>query len=270
MKKILTVFLSLLLFVSLTVTPIYAAKKYSGKYHIMVNRAANCITVYELNSSGKYKPVKAMLCSTGGYKSPLGTFYTPVKYRWRSLFYNCYGQYATRITGNILFHSMPYDKPRPDTMQKGHFNRLGTAASSGCIRLCVTDAKWIYENCPLGTKVTIYDSEVPGPLGKPENVPYPVENGYDPTDIWAEGNPATSSLKPEIEISEILEIDSSDCAFDLLDGVTAVSSTGEDITDRIEITEDIDYNTPGEYEIIYSVTDDYGKTASVKGKVIVN
>ena len=52
--------------------------------------------------------------------------------------------------------------------------------------------------------------------------------------------------------------------------MTAVSSTGEDITDRIEITEDIDYNTPGEYEIIYSVTDDYGKTASVKGKVIVN
>ena len=59
------------------------------------------------------------------------------------------------------------------------------------VRLNVKDAKWIYDNCPIGTTVTIYDSKDPGPLGKPEAIKVSAASkmGYDPTDIWSENNP---------------------------------------------------------------------------------
>ena len=51
------------------------------------------------------------------------------------------------------------------------YNKLGSPASLGCVRLTTADAKWIYDNCKAGTKTLIYDNtETPGPLGKPEDV----------------------------------------------------------------------------------------------------
>jgi len=38
----------------------------------------------------------------------------------------------------------------------GSVNKLGSPASHGCIRLKVEDARWIYNNCPAGTTVTVY------------------------------------------------------------------------------------------------------------------
>ena len=62
------------------------------------------------------------------------------------------------------------------------YNKLGTTCSHGCIRLCVADAKWIYDNCALGTKVELYDSPDPGPLGKPALKLLPAGQTWDPTD----------------------------------------------------------------------------------------
>lgn len=55
--------------------------------------------------------------------------------------------------GEFLFHSVPTD-------QKGNIivseaKKLGQKASHGCVRLSVPDAKWIYENIPVNTKVVI-------------------------------------------------------------------------------------------------------------------
>ena len=69
------------------------------------------------------------------------------------------------------------------------YNRLGTTASHGCVRLTVKDAKWIFDHCPIGTKVVIYNANNPGPLGKPRAIKVPGVTGYDPTDIWSKGNP---------------------------------------------------------------------------------
>lgn len=33
------------------------------------------------------------------------------------------------------------------------------AASHGCVRLLVSDAKWIYDNCKEGTIITVYEGE---------------------------------------------------------------------------------------------------------------
>ncbi len=81
-------------------------------YYIKVNRRQNCITVYTSDENGEYTvPYKAMICSTGLYNAtPRGTFHLSTKYLWRELYGKVYGQYATRITGGVLFHSVPYYK----------------------------------------------------------------------------------------------------------------------------------------------------------------
>ena len=63
------------------------------------------------------------------------------------------------------------------------YNKLGTVASHGCIRLRAGDAKWIYDNCDIGTKVTIYDNKkVPGPFDKPKAQKLSSSHTWDPTD----------------------------------------------------------------------------------------
>lgn len=156
-------------------------------YLLCVNRAASCVTVYTADDAGSYtKPFMAMVCS-GGSDTPTGWFHTPVKYGWRLLSGPCYGQYATRIDGPYLFHSVPYYTQHKDDLEYDQFNQLGTPASLGCIRLAVVDVRWIYENCPLGTPVVIYDNaEDPGPMGKPAALyTDPADEalrGWDPTD----------------------------------------------------------------------------------------
>ncbi len=156
-------------------------------YLICVNRAASCVTVYADDGAGSYAaPYMAMVCS-GGEDTPIGSFSTPVNYDWRLLSGPCYGQYATRIDGPYLFHSVPYYTQHKDDLEYDQFNQLGTPASLGCIRLAVVDVRWIYENCPIGTPVVIYDdAENPGPMGKPETLYIdPADEtlrGWDPTD----------------------------------------------------------------------------------------
>lgn len=164
-------------------------------YLIKVNRQANCVTVYTKDEAGKYTvPVKSMICSCArsGYTTPLGTFQISDHYVWRELYGNVYGYYSTRITGSILFHSVPYYQPNPSMIETYEYDKLGENASQGCIRLQVKDSKWIYENCASGTYVIIYDSADPGPLGRPTAMKLSEAReiywGWDPTDD-TEGNP---------------------------------------------------------------------------------
>ena len=50
------------------------------------------------------------------------------------------------------------------------------------IRLKAGDAKWIYDNCDLGTKVTIFESNKSGPFPKPTSVQLDYSHTWDPTD----------------------------------------------------------------------------------------
>ena len=143
------------------------AQKYP--YWIKVNYSANTVTVYGKDAEGNYTvPVKAMVCSAGASTPKSGVYKTPQKARWGTLIGPSYGQYCTRITGQILFHSVPYLKRDGNTiLEYWEYDRLGETRSLGCVRLTVADAKWLYDNCPLGTSVEFYSSAIPGPLGKP-------------------------------------------------------------------------------------------------------
>ena len=161
-------------------------------YYIAVNRKQNMVIIYSAGEDGFYSnPYTAFVCSTGlpdedgVVHTPVGTFNTTNQYTWRLLEGEVYGQYATRIVNHILFHSVPYFEKTKDSLEWEEYNKLGEAASLGCIRLTVEDAKWIYDNCPKGTTVTIYDSDRIEPFAKPtaDKIPEDSEHrGWDPTD----------------------------------------------------------------------------------------
>lgn len=237
----------------------------SYKYLIKVNRLLNCVTVYTKDSNGKYTvPYKAMACSTGKYikNTPLGTFNTSSKYTWRLMVDGTHSQYATRIYGGILFHSVPCYSPKKDQLEFEEFNKLGSPASLGCIRLTVADAKWIYDNCPSGTTVIIYDdANSPGPLGKPSVISIPADSpnrGWDPTDP----DPANpwNACAPSITASDITANVGTN--INLLSTVKAIDTCGNDISSSVSISGSYDINTPGTYQITLSVTDLLGRSVS--------
>ena len=156
-----------------------------SSYYIEVNRTTCTVTVYAKDGNNGYIiPVKRFACSVGlsSTPTPTGTYYTQNKYRWHTLMGPSYGQYCTRIVGGVLFHSVAGYNMTSYNLKASDYNKLGSPASHGCVRLCVRDAKWIYDNCGLGTKVSIFDSSNPGPLGKPSTIKIPSWQNWDPTD----------------------------------------------------------------------------------------
>lgn len=125
-----------------------------------------------------------MTCSTGtpGNDTPVTTFKILRKYRWKELMGPTWEQYCSSLSSSYLFHSIPYNKKNdPSSISTGAYNALGRKASHGCIRLACIDAKWIYDNCPIGTKVQIVSES--GPKGT--KVPINSDSyyaGWDPTD----------------------------------------------------------------------------------------
>lgn len=254
----------------------------AATYKIKINKQQNVVTVYKYKD-GSYKPHKAFVCSTGS-ATPLGTYPLGEKIRWHVLDGPSYGQYCTRITGSILFHSVWYYKPTNDSQSYVQYNRLGTSASHGCVRLTVADAKWIYDNCPSGqTKVTIYNSSNPGPLGKPKAIKVSGYSGWDPTDPdpsnpYAKKNPVIQGVT-----SKNLEYGSK---FNPKKGVTVKNSCGYNakslLTLKIRYKMDgkstykkvskVDTKKPGVYKVTYQITDEINHKASVtaKYKVLTN
>lgn len=180
-------------------------KKSTSPYYIKVNYKANVVTVYKKDKDDKYTvPYKAMVCSCGTYTPHSGTYKTSSKHRWGKLIHDVYGQYATRIVGSILFHSVPYSSNSADTLLYNEYDKLGTTASAGCVRLTIKDCKWIYDNCPKGTMVEFYSNSDPGPLGKPtaqKISSFEECRNWDPTDPASE-NPWHTYKKEEEKPSE--------------------------------------------------------------------
>ena len=172
----------------------------TSPYFIKVNYGANVVTIYTKDEKGNYTvPYKAMVCSCGTYTPKSGTYKTTNKYAWRPLVHDVYGQYATRIVKKILFHSVPYSTNKKDALLYEDYDKLGTTASEGCVRLTVKDAKWIYDNCPSSTMVEFYSDSKPGPLGKPsaQKISSNIEcRNWDPTDPASE-NPWHTYKKEE-------------------------------------------------------------------------
>ena len=137
-----------------------AAQSYSSStnYLIMVSRSSHFVTVYQ-GSQWNWKLIKGFSCGDGKSSTPTitGEFSIPSKYPRSHPYFDsgsarCW--YPTRIHGGYLFHSVLY-------YQTGSPSRimdptLGRGVSHGCVRLALNNAKWIYDNIPIGTKVVIH------------------------------------------------------------------------------------------------------------------
>ena len=156
-------------------------------YYIEVIRNQNVVIVYGLDNNKEYnKIVKVFTVSVGrNGKTPTGTFKTTKGQVWGALINNVWGQYSTRITGSYLFHSVPYYSKNKGDLEWEEYNKLGTSASAGCVRMTVRDVKWIYDNIESGTTVKIYDGKLPNGVSKPSTIKIDKDSpnrGWDPTD----------------------------------------------------------------------------------------
>lgn len=186
--------------------PTKETPKVDPKYFIRVNYGANVVTIYTKDANGKYTvPYKAMVCSTGKATPRSGTYTMPSgnysRGTWGMMIGNVWAQYFTRIKGSILFHSVPYTARNKWSLEYWEYDKLGTSASAGCVRLTVKNAKWIYDNCPSGTQVEFYSDSNPGPIvpEQPAKISeHEAVRGWDPTDP-DKANPWKTYTPPQKE-----------------------------------------------------------------------
>ena len=158
-----------------------------GPYQIRVNRTSCQITVFAKDGgNGWIIPVKSITCSVGNpiTLTPAGTFYIGDQDRWHILMGPSWGQWTSHVVNGIFIHSVAGTSTSQYNLSSWDYNLLGQPASHGCIRVCVRDAKWIYDNCGRGTAVIIGDGYYE-PFDKPATQKLPAGvNLKDPTDIW--------------------------------------------------------------------------------------
>ena len=129
-------------------------------YRIRVSIDDQRVYVYERTEAGDYELTQTFLCSTGlGNLTPRGYFLDgfPVNVWHHFEKFDCWAKYSYVIEGDIMFHSVLFDKDDDETLRENSLYALGHKASHGCIRLKVRDARWIYQNCKRGTAVIVID-----------------------------------------------------------------------------------------------------------------
>lgn len=191
-------------------TNIMKLKKGKNKFKIVVNRAANCVTIYAYDSQKKAYIIPVKTCTvsvgrdtvttSGAAGLSVSTSFTPigsysicsngqaVKYSLKPMNEPdgsvVYARWASHIVGNVYFHAVAVGSQSHYALSASSYNRLGQAASAGCIRMTVADAKWIYDYAATGSSVKIEkgNSAKPGPLGKNATIKISDSINYDPTD----------------------------------------------------------------------------------------
>lgn len=154
------------------IAPVFQPREgYDYQYALEVDIQNQCVNVYIRGESGLYDLLINRFVTSSGTaftSTPLGKFYIPftqktrtTRFRWADFRpkYDVFAQYAVRINGSILFHSILYKKPNISTVLLSSYYALGNPASHGCMRLMPAHAKWIYENIPDGTFVSITNSK---------------------------------------------------------------------------------------------------------------
>lgn len=99
-----------------------------------------------------------MVMSSGlNHTTPEGTYY--IQSERGTWFYNKRlhegAEYwvSWKNHGKYLFHTIPMTENKSVIVDEA--KKLGTKASHGCFRLTIADAKWIFDNIPVKTKVVI-------------------------------------------------------------------------------------------------------------------
>ena len=149
-------------------------KDFEQSYLPLVSREDQIIYVMARNVDGKYGiPVNAVLTSTGESetRTPIGAFEFYRKREWvtwiqhepgavdeeGNRLYSQYSHYNLDFNGNLKTHSVIFNAKNHDTPLFNMREHLGRPVSGGCLRLTVTDAKWLYDHFEVGDYIEIVD-----------------------------------------------------------------------------------------------------------------
>lgn len=129
------------------------AKGYSSKtdYLIWISHYTQQVSIFQ-GSKGNWKLIRSFVCATGTAQnhSPIGVY--KITYKEPGWFYTSTKElYVTHFAGRNSFHTRPL-------WNSGAVQSptIGKPASHGCVRCYNEDAKYIYDNMPVGTTVVSY------------------------------------------------------------------------------------------------------------------
>ncbi|MBO4848469.1 MAG: L,D-transpeptidase [Clostridia bacterium] len=157
-------------------------------YYLYVEKGSYTLTIYGKDENYNYTViVKQYRIGHGGNKTPIGLFtLSETRYRWYDFRLGGSVQYATSYWGNLFIHSPLYGAQDPSRIWPRYYNGemgIGTSNTGGCLRMVTEAAKFIYFNCPPGTKLEIVNGSPRGTTSP--DVPEITRKGYDPTDVDA-------------------------------------------------------------------------------------
>lgn len=160
-------------------------------YRIDVDLTNQICTVYGIYDDGSAKGIMSEFVSTArkGKTTPTGNFKIQgasggrkAKLRTAKMSSGkSYAEYLCRFKGAKCMHTVPYKKRQTTGhVNKTEFNKLGSVASAGCVRMPYKMAKFIYTCCPVGTPVKVFKgTKGKYPMGKPKK--YTATKDIDPT-----------------------------------------------------------------------------------------
>jgi len=119
-------------------------------YFVAVSKSQRQVYIYH-KEYDSWVNIKVFTCNIGAPDSPTieGNFYSGLKGKDLRINETCV-KYFTQISGNYLFHSVPYND-----IGEVIDGRLGEAVSHGCVRLSLENAKYIYDIIPARTGIKI-------------------------------------------------------------------------------------------------------------------
>ncbi|MCE5221275.1 MAG: L,D-transpeptidase family protein [Clostridium sp.] len=119
-------------------------------YFVAVSKSQRQVYIYH-KEYDSWVNIKVFTCNIGSPDSPTieGNFYSGLKGKELRINETCV-KYFTQISGNYLFHSVPYND-----IGEVIDGRLGEAVSHGCVRLSLEDSKYIYDTIPAKTGIKI-------------------------------------------------------------------------------------------------------------------
>ena len=154
-------------------------------YRIEVDLTNQICTIYD---NGKAIMSEWVSTARKGKNTPVGNWKIQgaknlkAKYRTAKLSGGkSYAEYLVRFKGAKCMHGVPYSKRNTKGyVNKNEFNKLGTPRSAGCVRMPIKMARYIYNNCPVGTPVIVLKGKAGSyPMGKPAK--YTATSNVDPT-----------------------------------------------------------------------------------------
>lgn len=235
---------------------------------ICVNKFDNTVSVYSVEDNKIVDTLKVMPASVNVSLSE-GKYMLSDKSIWRMMPDYSYVQYSTKADSEVLFHSPVYELQNRSYLNIDTYKIIGNSNDYvDGITLTVADAKWIFENCDIGTKVEIINDSTKKPL---KDVIYPMsipdDIRWDPTDP-AKGNAfiqgkvdfLSGVTDKTIMVGEII---------DPWNGIYAKAVDGTNITDYVVIHNYVNNQVPGQYSIEYVIADTSGQVIRQYSNVTV-